>query len=446
MSLEVEHLLGKFVDVDARSNQPRVERSSTVVSGNSSVCLAVEWAETPVSVTLNRNISPSVSDEVVDFCAVAVEVFVDFANGNNSVEYEFSESTLVVGQTVHAVERADSAFESYFLTEVVGAVGEVSAVAEFRALREFDSDALVEVFFCGAIGDNERVRQSERSRPFDVASARNRRNARSDSANDITFHPTVFTLVCSSACHCERTSLGAFKRFAEDTVFVRAERELPRTVEVTEDTHDSAFAFGKSLAVEVSITAGAHRQRSRTVGDCLRSGFLIFSKSSLSAVFERNAVEANELALHFDDAFFSSGERADRSANSVHLSGLGKAVKLRVSLEVFERHKSGLPTVSIAEVGPTELLQAGIFAEIHVGNVDNHFLTHAVVGVKAVLVDRERNGRSFVLDDEVFVDVAGSVRADNATLDDDVFAFVGKTDSVDAVSFVEPVFSLQVVD
>ena len=115
-------------------------------------------------------------------------------------------------------------------------------------------------------------------------------------------------------------------------------------------------------------------------------------------------------------------------------------------MEQCERQESSLPAVSIAVVGITELLQSVIFTNKQVGYGNNHFLTDAIGSVEAVTIDRDCDSRRFVLDNEVFVDITGSIRAYYTSLDNHAVAGFSELNGVDIVLIIFPVFALQLKD
>ena len=126
--------------------------------------------------------------------------------------------------------------------------------------------------------------------------------------------------------------------------------------------------------------------------------------------------------------------------------------------EELGRHERGVPGVAVGVPrGIADLEQAVVFADVHAGDVNDDFLTDAVVLVQVVAVDRHGDGGGAVLDNEALVYVALLVGRDYASGDDVVravlFGAQGNEGSVfvvlhaeDVVGVVLPAGFLEVKD
>ena len=110
--------------------------------------------------------------------------------------------------------------------------------------------------------------------------------------------------------------------------------------------------------------------------------------------------------------------------------------------EEFQGHEGGLPAVACRVIGESELLEGGVFTDIHVGKVNDHFLAYAIVDIERVGVDRHGECAGSVLNDEALVDVARSIGAYNSACNDYMFAVLGHTYGVDVIIGTVPILCL----
>lgn len=191
--------------------------------------------------------------------------------------------------------------------------------------------------------------------------------------------------------------------------------------------------------------AGEHESAVRcyltAVGEC-----------ELAPLLEVASLELNELALIFAD-----NRRRGRSIFIVgchvwlDLRRFGQSVQLDMLLEELQRAERTFEGSLIGLAGKADLFQTAILADIHVGHVNDDFLTDAILVVERIGVERNRQ-RSLIAsliktaaiaDDEVLVDISGRIGADHAPGDDKMFAGLVDTDFRHVGIIVAPIGLLE---
>ena len=109
-------------------------------------------------------------------------------------------------------------------------------------------------------------------------------------------------------------------------------------------------------------------------------------------------------------------------------------------------HEGGLRAILLVDIRCAELLQRGILAYGHAGEVKHQFLSAAVLDTHRVLVYRHGERAGGVLDDHVLIDVARCVRRDHTAFEQDVLAILTFADCLEIVFGVLPVFFLDLGD
>ncbi len=173
---------------------------------------------------------------------------------------------------------------------------------------------------------------------------------------------------------------------------------MPLAAVVGKDTANVADTFvlfsfgvvvGQHIVIEFGVTGVSNENRSAVfVNECAVGGdFLLVDEFEFAVgALKVDVVEADELSLPFAESGSVGFEAGDCGGDSVDFRRCGQVVKFGVCLEEFEGHESCFPCVAI-DFGESELLQAVVFAEIHVGQVDDDFLADSVVVIQRVGVD-----------------------------------------------------------
>ena len=299
---------------------------------------------------------------------------------------------------------------------------------ELRAGRKHYHEALAVVVCCGCGSYDERVAEDSRCRPFDIVVRCYGDYFGSYCADYITFNPARTAHAGSLVGDCFFDGVWVFfcARTLTDlnhTVAVNHD-DLPCGVVVAEDTYEVDVAYRKSFVPECAVTRCAHCEGGAVA--VLDSGVLLFvcggvigGEFTLTAFGETYVAETHELALPFAQTLGRGAYFAERvHIESVDVGGNRKAVELSVVLEIFKRHERNLIGVSVLVPRPAaDLLQAGVLAYVHAGDIEHDVLADTIVEVEVVGVDGESHCGSLVLDDEALEHIAFFVRRNNAAVD-----------------------------